>query len=75
MVDDGAPGSAAGIAKTEGITWSFFNRLLTRTLLAPDIQDANLDGWQARGTRLEGLTRAMAMGWKERLGIVAIPPD
>ena len=47
-----------------GVTRSFVNRLLRMTLLAPDIQEAILDGWQPKGMQLEELTRAMPSGWE-----------
>ncbi len=43
------------------ITRSFVNRLLRLTLLAPDIQEAILDGRQPKGMQLEELTGAMPM--------------
>jgi hypothetical protein len=48
--------STGEIVEAEGITRSFVNRLLRLTLLAPDIQEAILDGRQAKGTQLEELT-------------------
>jgi hypothetical protein len=46
-------------AEAEKIDCSFVGRLLRLTLLAPDIQDAILEGRQAKGLQLEELTRAM----------------
>jgi hypothetical protein len=40
------------------------NRLLRLTLLVPDIQDAILEGRQAKGMQLEELTRAMPGAWE-----------
>jgi hypothetical protein len=45
---------------------SFVSRLLRLTLLAPDIQEAILDGRQAKGMQLEELTRAMPAEWGEQ---------
>jgi hypothetical protein len=40
--------------------------LLTLTLLAPDIQEAILEGRQAKGMQLEELMGAMPAGWGSR---------
>jgi hypothetical protein len=42
-------GRYRSIADAEKIGSSFFNRLLRLTLLAPDIQEAVLEGRQAKG--------------------------
>ena len=55
MLEDGTYRSAAEIAEAECITRSFVNRLLRLTLLAPDIQEAILDGRHAKGMQLEEL--------------------
>jgi hypothetical protein len=44
MLDGGSYRCAGELAESEGITRSFVNRLLRLTLLAPDIQEAKLDG-------------------------------
>jgi hypothetical protein len=72
LIEDGTYRSAAEIAEAEGVTRSFVNRLLRLTLLrltlmAPDIVEAILDGWQPKGMALEELTRAMPSGWEEQL--------
>lgn len=58
--------SAQEIAEVEGITRSFVSRLLRLTLLAPDIQEAILEGRQPKGMQLEELTRSMPMVWEEQ---------
>jgi hypothetical protein len=67
MLEDGRNRSAAEIAEAEGITRSFVNRLLRLTLLAPDTQEAILDGRQPKEIQLEELTRAMPTTWHEQL--------
>jgi hypothetical protein len=57
---------AAEIAEAEKINRSFVSRLLRLTLLAPDIQEAILEGRQARGIQLEELTKAMPSAWEEQ---------
>lgn len=66
MLEDIAYRSAAEIAEAEKVTRSFVNRLLRLTLLAPDIQEAIIDGRQPKGMQLEELTRLMPNGWDEQ---------
>jgi hypothetical protein len=66
MLDEGRYDSAFEIAEAEKIGRSFVNRLLRLTLLAPDIQKAILEGWQAKGMQLEELTKAMPGVWEEQ---------
>jgi len=66
MLEDTAYRSAAEIAEAEKVTRSFVNRLLRLTLLAPDIQEAIIDGRQPKGLQLEELTGAMPSGWDEQ---------
>jgi hypothetical protein len=40
--------------------------MLNLTLLAPDIQEAILEGRQAKGMQLGELTRAMPGAWEEQ---------
>ena len=42
------------------------SRLLRLTLLAPDIQEAIIEGRQAKGMQLEELTQAMPGAWGEQ---------
>jgi hypothetical protein len=55
MLEEGRYRSAAEIAEAEGVTRSFINRLLRLALLAPDIQEAILDGPQPKALRLNDL--------------------
>ncbi|MDG4591297.1 MAG: hypothetical protein P9C36_01570 [Defluviicoccus sp.] len=66
MLEEGTHGSVSEIAEAEKIDRSYVNRLLRLTLLAPDIQEAILDGRQPKGMQLEELTRAMPMEWGEQ---------
>lgn len=66
LLEEGRYRSAGEIAEAEGITRSFVNRLLRLTLLAPDMQEAILDGRQPKGMQLEELTRATPMEWREQ---------
>jgi hypothetical protein len=66
MLEAGRYRSAQEIADAEKIGRSFVSRLLRLTLLAPDIQEAILEGRQPKGMQLEELTRTMPGGWEEQ---------
>ena len=63
LLEEGRFRSAGEIGEAEGVTRSFVNRLLRLTLLAPDIQEAILEGRQAKAMQLEEVTgRCRASG-------------
>ena len=62
--------SAGELTEAEGVTRSFVNRLLRLTLLAPDIQQAIIDGGQPKAMQLAELTRAIPDGWEEQREII-----
>ena len=66
MLEDGTYSSISALADAERINKGFVSRLLNLTLLAPDIQEAILDGRQPKGMQLEELTRAMPLAWEEQ---------
>jgi hypothetical protein len=66
LLEKGKYASATEIAEAEKIGRSFVNRLLRLTLLAPDIQEAILEGRQPKGMQLEELTRVMSGVWGEQ---------
>ena len=72
MLEAGRYRSAQEIADAEKIGRSFVSRLLRLTLLAPDIQEAILDGRQPKEMQLEELTRTMLSGGAEQRESVAI---
>jgi hypothetical protein len=72
LLEGGRYRSAVEIAEAEKVTRSFVNRLLRLTLLAPNIQEAILDGRHSKGMQLEELMRALPMGWEEQCESVAI---
>ena len=74
MLEEGVCSSTAEIAEDEKIDRSYVNRLLRLTLLAPDIQEAILDGRQPKGMQLEELTRAMPLAWGEQRELIAASP-
>jgi hypothetical protein len=54
------------LAELEQLMGSFVSRLLDLTLLAPDIQEAILEGRQPKGMQLEELTGAVPGVWGEQ---------
>jgi hypothetical protein len=66
MLEQGRYRSIAEIAEGEKIDRSFVSRLLRLTLLAPDIQEAILEGRQPKGLQLEALMGAMPEEWGEQ---------
>ena len=66
MLESGRCRSIAEIAEAEKIDRSFVSRLLDLTLLAPDIQEAILEGRQGRGMQLEEMMGAMSGAWEQR---------
>ena len=75
MLEEGRHGSVSEIAEAEKIDRSYVNRLLRLTLLAPDIQEAILDGRQPKGMQLEELTRAIPSEWNSQRKMVALSND
>ena len=67
LIENGTYRSAVEIAEAEKITPSFVNRLLRLTLLAPEIQEAIIEGRQPKSIQLGELTRAMSSGWEEHI--------
>ena len=64
MLEECGYRSAGELAETEGVIRSFVNRLLRLTLLAPDIQEAILEGRPAKAMQLEEVTRKMPSAWE-----------
>ena len=73
LLEEGRYASTTEIAEVEKIGRSFVNRLLRLTLLAPDIQEAILEGRQAKGLQLEELTKAMPAEWGSSGGCSKLP--
>jgi len=66
QIDTGEFRSASELAVHEKITDSYVARMLTLTLLAPDITQAILEGRQAKGLKLATLLRGIPLGWEEQ---------
>ncbi|MFZ1414926.1 MAG: hypothetical protein WAS73_10175 [Defluviicoccus sp.] len=73
LLEEGAHGSVSEIAEAEKIDRSYVNRLLRLTLLAPDIQEAILDGRQPKKMQLEELTGVMPSGWERQRELLMLP--
>jgi len=58
--------SASELAAHENITDSYVARILTLTLLAPDITQAILEGRQSKGLKLATLLRGIPLAWEEQ---------
>ena len=63
MLETGAYGTIADLAKAEKINSSYVSRVLRLTLLAPDIVEAILDGRQAAEITLPGLMGPFTLYW------------
>ena len=66
MLEEGRYPSINVLAAAEKINRAYVCRLLNLTLLAPDIQEAILDGRQPKGVQMDELTRAMPKEWAEQ---------
>ena len=68
MLESGVVSTVGEIAAREKINKSYVSRILRLTLLAPDIVEAILDGWQAHGMTLRGLMGPFPVAWdRQRL--------
>ena len=66
MIESGEYASIAELAEAEGINSSYASRIFRRTLLAPDIVDAVLDGKQALGFAIDKLRKRLPIVWQEQ---------
>lgn len=66
MLEEGKHPSINALAAAEKINRAYVCRMLNLTLLAPDIQEAILDGRQPKGMQLEELVRALPTDWAEQ---------
>ena len=66
MVSDSVP--FAALAKREGVSRSYFTRLVRLSYLAPDITEAILDGRQPRDLTADKLLAhsRLPLGWHEQ---------
>jgi hypothetical protein len=66
LLEMGTYRSAGETAEAEKVDRSYVSRLLRLTLLAPEIQEAILDGRQPKALQLEDLTQALPSAWDEQ---------
>lgn len=67
--------SASELAAHEKITDSYVARMLTLTLLAPDITQAILEGRQPKGLKLATLLRGIPLTWEEQQKTFGFTPQ
>lgn len=65
MLENGEYATIREIAAAEKINESYVGRVLRLTLLAPDIVEAILGGWQPVGLQLDRLMKQFPVGWAE----------
>jgi len=75
QIDSGQFRSASELAAHEKITDSYVARMLTLTLLAPDITQAILEGRQPKGLKLATLLRGTPLAWDEQRREFGYCPD
>lgn len=63
MLEEETYRSINALAEAEKINRAYICRLLNLTLLAPDVQDAILNGRQPKGMQLEELVKAIDSQW------------
>ena len=68
MLESGEFATIAELAEREGIAPSYMTRVLRLTLLAPDIVEAILDGWQGPEVTLARMVEPFPEGWGEQPG-------
>jgi hypothetical protein len=74
QIDRGEFRSGSELAAHENITDSYVARMLTLTLLAPDITQAILEGQQPKGLKLATLLRGIPLAWEEQRRAFGLPP-
>jgi hypothetical protein len=73
MLENGTHATIAEIAAAEKINESYVGRVLRLTLLAPDIIEAVLGGWQPPEMTLALLMKPFAIEWTEQRIQIAAP--
>ena len=66
MLESGEVASIAELAKTLGYRWPYVSRILSLTLLAPDIVEAIINGEEPSGLSLEKLVSGFPEDWEEQ---------
>jgi hypothetical protein len=65
MLDEGVHGTLEDLARAKGLAPSYVSGILRLTLLAPEIVEAILDGWQPAELQLEHMLEGFSLSWKE----------
>ena len=71
LLDCGVYSSVTEIAEAEKISKSYVSRILRLALLAPDIVEAILGGWEDQRVMLEKLERPLPVGWADQRAMIA----
>jgi hypothetical protein len=66
MLENGTYATIAEISTAEKINETYVGRVLRLTLLAPDIVEAILGGWQPVRLQLKDLLKRFPAGWQEQ---------
>lgn len=66
MLDDGRYASISEMAAAEKLDRGYLGRLLQLTLLSPDIVEAIVEGRQAEGVTLPGLSENVPPAWEQQ---------
>ena len=70
MLDDGRYGSVSELATAEKLDRGYLGRILTLTLLAPDIVEAIMDGGQPAELGVHVLREGFPVEWGEQRAMV-----
>ncbi|WP_372624341.1 hypothetical protein [Falsiroseomonas sp.] len=73
MLETGRYATVKDLAAAEKINPSYVSRVLRLTLLAPDIVEAILDGWQPVGMTLPGLMGSFPVDWERQCVELGVP--
>jgi hypothetical protein len=63
LLDDGTYASVSDIARAEKLDRTYVGDVLRLTLLAPEIVEAIVEGWQGEGVTLPVLMKGVATQW------------
>jgi hypothetical protein len=74
MLESGAYGSSAELAKAETVNDSYLSRILRLTLMAPGIIEAILGGRQPSTLQLNDLLQPLPAEWAKQYATVFNPP-
>jgi hypothetical protein len=74
LVEGGPYQSLRELAEAEGVDRSYVGRLLQLTLLAPDIVEAILDGWQPEELTLPRLMEPFPLEWPRQCAVAWLRP-